>query len=355
MPQAPQAEPWALVSARGPDAVGFLHGQLTQDVKLLGEHEARWAAYCSVKGRMQASALVCKPEPDCVWMACHDSVAASWVKRLKMFVLRSRCELAADTQLGVWGWASKRAEAPEGLLGLAEMSHSGSVGGAFWLRLSDVQGWVRGLYLAAQAPVGAASTQPGLWDWLQVRSGVSVITQATADAFVPQMVNFEVVGGVNFKKGCYPGQEVVARAQYRGTVKRRLFLLEGQAPAEAGQAVFAAALAPPAQAPAGETEHEVEGEAVGMVVNAAACPQGLRAHESEEDDHQEDGHHPAGPGSERAGGPRLEGAPAVPAPWSALVELRLGALGAGLRLGSPDGPPLWLAPQPYALPSEDEA
>ena len=135
-----------------------------------------------------------------------------------------------------------------------------------------------------------------------MRSGIVTIEAATVDRFVPQMVNFELVGGVDFQKGCYPGQEVVARSQYRGTTKRRTFLFEGEAVASPGQDVFVAG---------------AEGEPAGTVANAAASPEG--------------------------GG-------------SALIELRLAALGDGeLRLGSGDGPALRRAALPYPVAIDAEA
>ena len=138
---------------------------------------------------------------------------------------------------------------------------------------------------------------PSAWHWLEVRSGVVSIEAATVDRFVPQMVNYELVGGVDFQKGCYPGQEVVARSQYRGTTKRRTFLFDTEALASAGQDVF------PSN---GGTE------AVGTVANAAASPHG--------------------PGG------------------SALIEVRLSALGEGeLRLGSVDGPVLHRAALPFPV------
>jgi folate-binding protein YgfZ len=135
-----------------------------------------------------------------------------------------------------------------------------------------------------------------------VRSGIVTIEAATVDRFVPQMVNFELVGGVDFQKGCYPGQEVVARSQYRGTTKRRTFLFDVDAVAQPGQDVFLAGAA---------------GEPAGTVANAAAAPEG--------------------------GG-------------SALVELRLAALGEGeLRLGSDSGAVLRRVPLPYPLAIDAEA
>ena len=138
------------------------------------------------------------------------------------------------------------------------------------------------------------------WQWLEVCSGVPLIEAATVDAFVPQMLNLELLGGVDFQKGCYPGQEIVARSQYRGTIKRRTFLFEVDAPAAAGQEVF----------------HTGDpGQPAGQVVNAAPRP--------------------GGSGS------------------GALVEIKLAALGEGtLHLGSPDGPVLHQRPLPYALPLE---
>jgi folate-binding protein YgfZ len=90
-------------------------------------------------------------------------------------------------------------------------------------------------------------------------SGLATISQALYEALVPQMLNYESVGGVNFKKGCYPGQEVVARSQFRGTLKRRAYILRGKAPMHAGQEIFSALDAD---------------QACGVVVQAAAEPDG---------------------------------------------------------------------------------
>jgi tRNA-modifying protein YgfZ len=140
------------------------------------------------------------------------------------------------------------------------------------------------------------------WRWLEVQSGIVTIEAATVDRFVPQMVNFELVGGVDFQKGCYPGQEVVARSHYRGTTRRRTFLFDCDTMPVAGQDVFVA----------GDT-----GEAAGTVANAAPRPDGI-------------------------GG-------------SALVEVRLAALAADdLRLGSPSGPRLRRAELGYRVPLEAE-
>jgi folate-binding protein YgfZ len=135
------------------------------------------------------------------------------------------------------------------------------------------------------------------WQWLEVQSGVPTIEAATAEQFVPQMLNFELVGGVDFRKGCYPGQEVVARSQYRGTVKRRMFLFDCAGTAAPGQEVFHSGDA---------------AQPAGMVANAAPRPDG-------------------------------EGC-------SALVEVKLAALESGsLHLGAADGALLVRADLPYRV------
>jgi tRNA-modifying protein YgfZ len=115
--------------------------------------------------------------------------------------------------------------------------------------------WVGGGHQAGAASLPFASLD--IWRWLDVQSGIPMIEAATADQFVPQMINFELLDGVNFQKGCYPGQEVVARSQYRGVIKRRLFLFHGDQAMQAGQEVF----------------HSADSvQPAGMVVNAAPCP-----------------------------------------------------------------------------------
>ncbi|HEX7439212.1 MAG TPA: tRNA-modifying protein YgfZ, partial [Caldimonas sp.] len=172
------------------------------------------------------------------------------------------------------------------------------IAGAALLRLPDVAGAARCIVASTSAP--EAGTEPAIpldhWRWLEVQSGIPTIEAATIDRFVPQMINFELLGGVDFRKGCYPGQEVVARSEYRGTIKRRMFLFDCAAPAVAGQEVF----------------HSADpGQPAGMVVNAAPGPAGA---------------------------------------WSALVEVKLVALEGGtLHLGSSEGALLRIGELPYPL------
>jgi len=286
---------WGVIRANGADAATFLHSQLTNDFTGMGLSEAKLAGYCSAKGRMLASFVAWKSAHDEVLLACHASVLPATLKRLTMFVLRSKCKLSdASAELKLFGVAGPSARS---VCGDARVWRKHETDGASAIRLPDAAGLARALWVApAGAPALPAITLDA-WQWLEVQSGVPVIEAATAEQFVPQMLNFELVGGVNFQKGCYPGQEVVARSQYRGTVKRRMFLFDVDAPAAAGQEVF----------------HSADpGQPAGMVVNAAARPDGSGR--------------------------------------SALVEIKLAALESGsVHLCAVDGPVMTRGELPYAV------
>ena len=299
---------WGVIRARGADAAAFLHGQLTNDVQALDACRAVLAGYCSAKGRLLASFVVWRPAADEFLLACSADLLAATLKRLRMFVLRAKCQLDdATAEVPLTGLAGPAAAAWLGDAAPAAVWSRTSHDGAGAIRLPDAAGVPRFL-LTGPPPADLPPLPPGAWRWLEVESGVPTIEQATVDAFVPQMLNYEVLGGIDFRKGCYPGQEVVARSQYRGTLKRRSFLFEIAAAAgiQAGQEVFHTA--DPAQ-PAGQ------------VVNAAPEPRAA------------EGQSPA-------------------TRWLALVELKFALLDAAgsWHLGAPGGPPLRQVALPYALP-----
>ncbi|HEY1090950.1 MAG TPA: folate-binding protein, partial [Burkholderiaceae bacterium] len=178
----------------------------------------------------------------------------------------------ASADWAVWGLVGEVAsDAPAAVWDTARH-------GEGWLvRLPDAAAQVR-RYLLLQPSAAAAPALPVLtaadWDWLEVESGLAWVKSATVEAFVPQMLNLELLGGVNFQKGCYPGQEVVARSQYRGTIKRRtlLFALEGSA--VVGQEIFHSA---DAEQPAGVVAAAATRDGQGMVlaeVKLAALAEG---------------------------------------------------------------------------------
>ncbi len=255
---------WGLICAAGSEAAAFLHGQLSTDFKQLSESQVRLAGYCNPKGRLLATFLAWRTASDQLWLACHRSILATTLKRLSMFVMRADCRLSEGYAQGegeslrIWGLAGDTArQLLSGTDHLPVWGHQSQPEGSI-IRLPDVAGSQRALWVSAVMP-DAPELPLALWQWLEVQSAIPMIEQSTAEQFVPQMINFELIDGVDFKKGCYPGQEVVARSQYRGTVKRRMFLFEVDAPAMPGQEVF------DAQDP---------DQAAGMVVAAAPLPQG---------------------------------------------------------------------------------
>jgi folate-binding protein YgfZ len=244
----------------GEDAAKFIHGQLTQDFSLLDLHTARLAAFCSAKGRMQASFIGFKRSATEILLVCSQDILAPTLKRLSMFVMRAKAKLSdASAEYAVYGLAGDATRS------IAEGDHSA------WAKADFDECVVVNLYpadavprqlwvgpLASPAPQGQA-LDLAQWLWSEVRSGVATLSAPVVEAFVPQMLNYESVGGVNFKKGCYPGQEIVARSQFRGTLKRRAFVVRADGPMAAGDEVFLA---------------DDDSQPVGTVVQAAPAPHG---------------------------------------------------------------------------------
>ena len=229
---------WGVIRAQGADAPKFLHGQLTQDFSLLGQDQARLAAFCSPKGRMLSSFVGIKVAADDVLLVCPADTLAAMLKRLSMFVMRAQCRLSdASADWSVWGVAGEPASGPNLAPSPWQVARAQE---QMWVRLYPAAGMQRALVLApagSAAPAGPA-LRWAVWDWLEVRSAVVPVTAALSEALVPQMLNYESVGGVNFKKGCYPGQEVVARSQFRGTLKRRAHLFHSDSALAVGSEVF---------------------------------------------------------------------------------------------------------------------
>jgi folate-binding protein YgfZ len=231
-----------------------------------------------------------------------------------MFILRAKAKLVdASGELAVVGLAGDVRRALSGVFdALPDGVHvqvDGTAGSL--IRAPDALERLRYLWIGPKAQVEALlpslddklkRVSPAVWDWLDIRAGEPRITQPVVEQFVPQMVNFDVLGAVNFRKGCYPGQEVVARSQYRGTIKRRTSLanVEGElASVRPGTELF---------------HSDDPGQPCGMIVNAASA--------------QGDG-------------------------VDLLVETKLAALESGsVHLGAADGPALRFLALPYGLPTE---
>jgi len=298
--------PLGVLAISGPDAAAFLQGQLSSDVPALEPDFAQFTTFNSPKGRMLANFVLWREGPDDFRALLPGDLAAPVRKRLAMFVLRSKvtlADLSDDTaRFGVGG--PKAAETLRAAFGeapgtLAVIHADGAtllgLPGPRYMVLAPV---------AEAAAVGERLAREAVhapfaaWQWLTIRAGVPVVTTPVQDQVIAQAANLDVLGGINFRKGCYTGQEIIARMQYLGKLKERLFAFHADATSvAAGTRLFGQAFGD---------------QACGIVVNAAPAPEGG---------------------------------------CDLLAVAQLAAVAAGaLHLGAPEGPTLSPRTLPYAVP-----
>ena len=224
---------YGLITAEGEEARDFLQNQFSNDMRLVSDSESQISAYCSPKGRMMAAFRIFQ-HGETFYLRLPRDILEATLKRLRMFILRSKVTLEdASDKLVSFGFAGPEAQQRLGQILDKLPSQPNAVvenNGLMIIRLPDpiprfeIHGDpnpVIGLWrrLARQAtPVGA-----DCWSWLDIQAGIPEVLPATVEAFVPQMVNLEALDGISYKKGCYPGQEVVARMHYLGKLKRRMY------------------------------------------------------------------------------------------------------------------------------------
>jgi len=261
---------FGVIQFDGEDARGFLQGQLSNDVEKINATIGQITAYCNPKGRVLANGLLLLTDYG-YWMQLPQELIEPTRKRLAMFVFRSKINLSNQSDnVIIMGISGPRA--PEILvnefcvaptasyevkkihpdlhvisLGVNRFEIFTSVGRAqtLWQRL-------------AQHALPAGSP---CWDWLTIRSGIPTITSATQEQFVPQMINYDLVNGISFEKGCYPGQEIVARTKYLGKLTRRMFFahIQGEVSPQPSNALFSS---------------DMGDQPCGAVVNTAPAPEG---------------------------------------------------------------------------------
>ncbi len=258
------------VRLEGADARSFLQGQVSADVQALADLGATMASYCSAKGRMLASFLTVR-DGDAIRLMVRANLAAAFVKRLSMFVLRSKVKITLEAdRVALFGLIGPRRGTALAAVGIDQIPDvyravRDKIGDC-WISLPGERSLAmvdatRASDLVAALAPHVLSVDESCWHWIDVEQGIAYIEQATQDELTPQMANLELIGGVSFSKGCYPGQEVVARTQHLGKVKRRVYRahVEGDTVPAVGTAVFA-----PSH---GE-------QSVGMVLSVAPAPGG---------------------------------------------------------------------------------
>ncbi len=262
----------ALLRLSGDDATAFLHSQFTNDVKALPVGGAQWNGWCTPKGRLLATFVLAR-DAEAYLLMLPTAFAEAIAKRLRLYVLRSKVKIedicAAMPRFGLWDGTI-----PPGSFRLGER---------------------RAIAFGA-TPEGTAAALDE-WSLSLIRDGIVQVVPGTQEEFVPQMANYELVGGVSFKKGCYPGQEIVARTQYRGILKKRAVRVRSASRIAPGDSVYSEAFGD---------------QSAGTVANVAPSPEGG---------------------------------------FEALVVAQLEAIGRrDLRHGSLAGPGLDIQPLPYAFP-----
>jgi tRNA-modifying protein YgfZ len=258
-----------VIEAKGPDAVAFLQSQLTNDLAHLAAGSVQLNGYCTPKGRLIA-VFDCWRNAESVFLQLPREILPAVLKRLSMFVLRAKARLSDASE----EWACLAVFGPRAADALVQAGLPPPVAGqtrvtgtTLVARLSDSPRVPeRFLVLVARDEVNPVrvrlqalpAVDSAAWWWSQIDAGIASVFAATGEKFVPQMINLEVLGGVSFKKGCYPGQEIVARSQYLGKLRRRMAIAHAAGETRAGADVFASGREQP----------------VGTVVMAATGPDG---------------------------------------------------------------------------------
>lgn len=306
-----------LVQATGEDTLSFLQGQLSCDVRKIQPEQAQYGCYCSPKGRILANFIAWSDDRgQDVFLQMPRSILEGIRKRLSMFVLRAKVKLldpsAELIRLGIAGEQARKLltevlptlTLPELPLGVAYgpgMTILCLAPNRFELIATPEQGAHLKTMLTQQVPVVSFMS----WQWLDIQAGLPTIFAETQEQFIPQMVNMDLIGGISFQKGCYPGQEIVARTQYLGKLKRRMVRvhIDSERPILPGDSLYSIKLGD---------------QACGMIVNATPSP--------------------------------VQG-------WDALAVIQLDVLEDGntIHWKSLEGAPLNCLPLPYALPEIPKA
>jgi folate-binding protein YgfZ len=251
---------YGLLAVEGPDSAKFLQGQVTCNVMDATDSRSVAGAYCTPKGRILSSFQLAQRDPQTYWLRMRRDIVDSTKTSLGKYIVFSKAKLRIAEELipiGLHGPAA--AAVIDTLTGLSgdQRRRVAPTAGGLVLQLDDAGQWFEcwlpreealHLWQSQQGRLAAAGSR--YWQWLGIRAGLGEICAATVDQFIPQMLNFQVTGAINFKKGCYTGQEIVARTQYRGQIKRHMYRL-----------------AVPSPAPMAGTELSAAGQKIGTVVD----------------------------------------------------------------------------------------
>jgi folate-binding protein YgfZ len=258
---------YGLIKVSGDDAEKFLQGQFTNDVCQVTDKHSQLSAWCSSKGRIIVNFRLFKRDNAYYMLLPRESIATT-LKRLQMYVLRAAVKLEEQSdnllRLGIAG--ANSTQILTDCLGFAPPAEIDASLTLEQITVLQIPGTQPRYIVCTENPqnLWQCATQTAhpagatAWELLDILAGLPQIIPATAEAFVPQMVNYQALGGVNFKKGCYTGQEIVARLQYLGTLKRRMYLAKMTTLPQPGDALYVS----------------TNEQSIGKIVNAVADPDG---------------------------------------------------------------------------------
>jgi folate-binding protein YgfZ len=227
-----------LIAVRGPDAASFLHAQLTSDVAGLPALRTQYSGYCTPKGRVLATFLLWRTDDE-LTLQLPETLRADLQAKLSRYVLRSRVQVVSATgALRVYGlWGNEAPDVLRDIVGdIPASTHElVSAGGTRVARVPGGRFIVAAPAQKAEALRNALTTRlpeapESVWCQLEIEAGIPLVVRETQDHYVPQMLNFDLIGAVSYTKGCYPGQEIVARMHYLGRLKQRMYRIHVPGP-----------------------------------------------------------------------------------------------------------------------------
>lgn len=253
----------------GEDSQSFLQNLLSNDLSEVTATRAQLSSLNSAKGRMLSGFIIWQEGDDYLLQLAHE-LTNTLHKKLSMYILRAKVKVTdiSDEKIAMGIYGADADPILQSIFGdiptHAYSCLTGELGCVVKIEESRFQIIAHPLQAEALWSAISLRAKPAgspYWDWLNIRAGIPTILPQTQDLFVAQMINFDLIRGISFKKGCYPGQEIVARTHYLGKLKRRMYLahLDTDAPPQAGDELFST---------------EMEGQATGIIVNATPAPHG---------------------------------------------------------------------------------
>ncbi len=230
-----------LLQVSGPDTFKFLQGQLTCDVSDLHQGRSHLGAHCNNKGRMIADFRTAAGAEDACGLRLHSSALAPLQQSLARYIVFSKAQLQADTDTCIVGLSGAGAQSLLADNFAAVPDSAGRVCQADGVTVIKLDSARFECWIDAGAATEVLATLlsrsqlagSGYWDLLDIRAGIGQVRGSSVEMFIPQLLNYQLIDGISFTKGCYTGQEVVARMQYRGKLKRHMYRLRAADPASA--------------------------------------------------------------------------------------------------------------------------